>query len=248
MPGKSAEECFDKIHSDQITPLQPPPRSKACKSKVPTFSPSSLSASKLLKLPGANNKRLSCNKRRRQRAHKTVRELLQRQCYMKGDNEADLFSIFEPNMDLCTQTSQLKVLPVTPTRLQEFRESPKNCHDRISPTQAKRLPNDNDLVSPPVLKQVKNKALHEKYIDLLHSREAKRKSAFVGANKPISGKENREKCEARNIDEIRAAKNALLFGAKQVINEFQCLQANPTSSSSDFNDDLSANDDEDEDF
>ena len=103
-------------------------------------------------------------------------------------------------------------------------------------------------MSPSVLKQVKNKALHEKYIDRLHCRDAKRRAASSQAAKAILGKENRKESYIKKTDAIQAAKDALVFDAKDVIHQFHHVKVSAMSNYYDFDDDgVETNDDEFED-
>lgn len=82
--------------------------------------------------------------------------------------------------------------------------------------------------SPEVLKRIKNVALHEKYIDQLHCREAKRRTHAKG--KFISPLSNKD--EAGVI--LKAARNALISEASNAIGQFKHMQANPTDDYAEF--------------
>ncbi|KAF2295737.1 hypothetical protein GH714_033773 [Hevea brasiliensis] len=205
VPGKTAQDCFEKIHSDHITPPQPLPRSRAKRMNSSPLGCFSLSAGRLLSSPDLMVKRLSCYKRRSRITQKTVRQLLQKH-NCRDQSEADLFSILEPNVSPSIQDSQLNDAS-TPQHLQEKLGFLQKSLGRSSSGQKKPLSRFRsscglDLVSPPVLK-VKNRALHEKYIDQLHCREAKRRAACARA-----GKENCGQANIQKIDVVRAAKNA----------------------------------------
>uniref|UniRef100_A0A2P2QQV7 Uncharacterized protein n=1 Tax=Rhizophora mucronata TaxID=61149 RepID=A0A2P2QQV7_RHIMU len=141
--------------------------------------------------------------------------------------------------------SQLNVVPSTPKDSQEREgflhkcdERSSSCHKRPFSRFSSSL--GNDLISPPVLKQVKNRALHEKYIDQLHCREAKRKSACVRKGY-AGGKENTARDNVQELDVVRTAKNDLVSHARDAINQ---LQTSTLSTSSDFdNDGFSSNSD-----
>ncbi|KAJ6861934.1 hypothetical protein NC652_038918 [Populus alba x Populus x berolinensis] len=220
VPGKSAQDYFDKVNSDHMTLPQTFPRSRAKRINSSPLECFSISVSKLLNPSGPKNKRLSC-KQKSHLAHKNVRELLQKQNQVNRDYEADLFSILEPKQNSSMQDSKLAVEISTPEHSQE------------------KL----DIVSPPVLKQVKNKALHEKYIDQLHCREAKRKAAHARAGKSVAGKENRGEINVQKIDVVRAAKNALVLDVRDAIYRLQDVQTN-ASSSSNFHDNGVGSDDD----
>lgn len=238
VPGKSAQDCFDKVHSDNLTPLQRQPRSRTKKAKS---SPQhiSLSASRLLK---PMVKRSSCNKKRTRLSQKTVRHLLQKHYHVDQDYEADLFSVFEPNMDPSTQVLHPGVILSTPKQSQEKQGFLRNFRERSSSGHKKALSrfrssSSTPLVSPPVLKQLKNKVLHEKYIDQLHCREARRKVASARAEKSsTTAKEDTNGIHVQSIDVVRAAKNALVSHARDVISQYRHSPTN-TMSNSDFNHD-----------
>ncbi|KAK6287671.1 hypothetical protein POUND7_013850 [Theobroma cacao] len=234
VPGKSAQDCFDKIHSDHLTPIQPQPRSRAKSINVSSTEPLSFSASRLLNPTVPRTKRSSCSK---QKSHlvqkKTVRHLLQKHYHSDQGDEADLFSILEPNTSPSMHSLSNVVLS-TPKNLLEKQGFLQKCYERSSSGSKKhqsKLGNSStrDLVSPPVLKQIKNRALHEKYIDQLHSREAKRKAEF--------GKENRVSIQVLNVDKVRAAKNTLVSDARYVINQLQHLQTTIVDNSLDLDND-----------
>ncbi|XP_043713228.1 uncharacterized protein LOC122661787 [Telopea speciosissima] len=188
--GKSAQECFDKVHSDLITPPHPQPRSRANRTNSSPLGQFSISASKLLEPTEMNVKRQKNSKQKSHLKQKAVRHLLRKHYLVDQISEVDLSS----------------------------------CQ--------------KNLASPPVLKQVKNMALHEKYIDQLHCREARRKAASSSVVKHIitgyDGKEN----HMQETDGVEIARNSLISDAQDMINKFKCLQAA---------DGLSNNDDYDED-
>ncbi|XP_030973856.1 uncharacterized protein LOC115993994 [Quercus lobata] len=246
VPGKSAQECFDKVHSDNLTPLQPQPRLRTKKSESSPIHNFSLSESKLLK---PMVKRLSCNKQKARPGRKIFRHLIQKHYFVDQDYEADLFSVLEPNMDPSTQAIQPGVILSTPMQSSGKQGFLKKCHERPSSHKKplSRLSGSSltTLASPPVLKQVKNRVLHDKYIDQLHCREVKRKAASARARKFFIVKEDRKDIPVQNIDVVRAAKNALASDARDVISQYQHLQAN-VMSNSDSNDDDSVDSDDDE--
>ncbi|GKU94984.1 hypothetical protein SLEP1_g8402 [Rubroshorea leprosula] len=250
VPGKSAQDCFDKIHSDLVTPPQPRTRSRAIGMSSSPIEQFSLSASKLLQSTEPEKKRSRCNKQKSHVTQKTVRKLLRRHYYVNQDNEADLFSIFEPDVDPSTHVLPDAILS-TPQHSQEKHGCLHKYHETSSAGSKKNLPRFSSscttaLVSPPVLKPVKNKALHEKYIDRLHSREAKRKAVSVQTKRSFTGKENARPIHIQNTDVVRAAKQALVSDARDVIDQFQHLQTNTTSDSSDLDDNGGASDDDNE--
>ncbi|CAN8254640.1 unnamed protein product [Cochlearia groenlandica] len=228
VPGKSAQECFDKVNSDLITPRQAPPRSRASKTNF-TVSQFSLSASKLLKPDSPKAKK---RQRRNNLSKKTMRHLLEKQNHMDQGLGSDLFSVFEPSISTSGVLS-------TPTenrqRLPKILESPVPCSRFASK-------DETTLVSPLVLKQVKNKALHEKYIDHLHIREAKRKAESTR----LSRKENIRPIDNQRKYSVRAAKDALLFGVQDAMQKLKSLETENSSSSSEFCYERGESDEEDE--
>ncbi|KAF8020138.1 hypothetical protein BT93_G0747 [Corymbia citriodora subsp. variegata] len=247
VPGKSAQECFDKIHSDHLTPTQSRLRSRANRRNESYIERSPLSASKILKSPKPLIKRLS-SKKKSLLAHKTVRQLLQKQNHSDQTCEADFFSVLEPNVD--PSTKELTTVLVTPDNLQKMQGSRLKCRERSSSGNKKpvsrfcsssRIP----LISPPVLKQVKNRALHEKYLDQLHIREAKRNSALEV--KVTSGEANKMEVDAKKMGAVKAAKHALLSDVNDAINQLRHLQGNAATDSDDDILDRGDDDDEEED-
>ncbi|CAM8900993.1 unnamed protein product [Rhodiola kirilowii] len=105
-------------------------------------------------------------------------------------------------------------------------ESLKNGSSSISARKksVSRFSKATPLISPPVLKQVKNKALHEKYIDQLHFREAKRQAELIRAKKITVGKENLKPTRNQKPNAIKAAKHALESDARDVIFQFHQLR------------------------
>ncbi|KAF8091774.1 hypothetical protein N665_0436s0037 [Sinapis alba] len=213
VPGKSAQECFDRVNADLITPRQPQPRSRAKKSNLSPIPQFSLSASKLLK-PISPTK-TKTRQRKGNLSKKAIRHLLEKQNHMDQGLGFDLFSVLEPGATtsnfLSTPTEKGKSLP----RIIESPIMPRSSKDQTS------------LVSPQVLKQVKNKALHDKYIDHLHIREAKRKAEY----NRLVGKEN-----VRPMDNqtVRAAKDALFFDVQDAMQKLKGLETENSSSSSEF--------------
>ncbi|KAL8492964.1 hypothetical protein ACS0TY_024244 [Phlomoides rotata] len=231
VPGKSAKECFDRIHSDQSTPSQPPARSRP-KRKEP--SPILFSPTKLLSPAEMNRKKRNSRMRSTLAAQKTVRKLLQKQHTEDQDYEADLFSVLEPTID----PSPLNLQDGTPFSSPEPNQGSSSAQRK----QRSRLSNSQKaaFVSPPVLKQIKNKALHEKYIDQLHCRDAKRKAAASRKAKKVYANVSILK---PNL--VKVAKDALVSDAQDAINQLQSLQSG-TDYSIDDDDIFCSSSDEDE--
>ncbi|KAF5961008.1 hypothetical protein HYC85_002217 [Camellia sinensis] len=225
VPGKSAHDCFDKVHADHLTPPQTRTRLRSRKTNLSSFS---LSASTLLNSAESKTRRPSFLKQKSHLAQRTVRQLLQTHYNVDQDYEADLFSVLESSFNPSTQIhSTPECEKGKPGYLKEFRE-------RSSSASKKHVSRHGNsygatIVSPPVLKQIKNKVLHEKYIDKLHCREAKRRAASAQASKSIPGKENRKESYIQKKDAIEAAKSALVSDANDVIHQFQHLKGSSMS-------------------
>ncbi|KAL8462947.1 hypothetical protein ACS0TY_033007 [Phlomoides rotata] len=232
VPGKSAKECFDRIHSDQSTPSQPPARSRP-KRKEP--SPILFSPTKLLSPAVMNHKKRISRMRSTLAAQKTVRKLLQKQHTEDQDYEADLFSVLEPTID----PSPLNLQDGTPFSS----PAPNQGSSSAQRKQRSRLSNSQKaaFVSPPVLKQIKNKALHEKYIDQLHCRDAKRKAAASTKAKKVYANVSILK---PNL--VKVAKDALVSDAQDAINQLRSLQSGTDYSIDDDDDIFCSSSDEDE--
>ncbi|KAL8117863.1 uncharacterized protein LOC141723404 [Apium graveolens] len=237
VPGKSAQDCFNRIHADHLTPRQAQPRSRA---RLPKSSPLAYSASKLLDSIRPKNKRTGYTKRKSHLVKKTTRQLLQKQCQVNRDQNADIFSLLEPEASPSFNALRQGVNYSTPkqgdSKLLRRCQEPSSSARRMQCSRFNSL-NGTSLESPPVLKPIKNKAAHEKYIDQLHAREAKRKAAAAKVAKSslklLDGKECRVQKNA-----VESAKNALLLDARDAIKEFQHVQANDLSSFPDDDDDV----------
>lgn len=248
VPGKSAQECFNKINSDCLTPPQhqPVPRTNKRINSSP-IRHLDLSASKVLKPTGIKVKRPSFNKQKSHVLHKNARQLLRMHHQQNQNHEADLFSVLEPNLDVSTQAFQHSVVLSTPKHLQEKHGFLQKFNERSTSGHKKPLSRFSasfgKALSPPVLKQVKNKVLHEKYIDQLHSRDAKRKKASEQAKNSTLTVQDRNEINVPKWDVVRAARNALVSDA---IGMLQQIQSNAKSNSSDLDDDYVFQNDGDE--
>ncbi|KAL8478427.1 hypothetical protein ACS0TY_030357 [Phlomoides rotata] len=231
VPGKSAKECFERIHSDQSTPSQPPARSRP-KRKEP--SPILFSPTKLLSPAEMNRKKRISRMRSTLAAQKTVRKLLQKQHTEDQDYEADLFSVLEPTIDPPPLNLQDGTPFSSPAPNQGSSSAQRKQRSRLSNSQKAAF------VSPPVLKQIKNKVLHENYIDQLHCRDAKRKAAASRKAKKVYANVSILK---PNL--VKVAKDALVSDAQDAINQLRSLQSG-TDYSIDDDDIFCSSSDEDE--
>lgn len=231
VPGKSAQECFDKIQMDSITTPQPQLRhySKANRTNPSPVGRFSLSGGKLLESTKLNVKKPKGNKRTKSHAHKAVRHLLQKQNLANQGFKRDLFSILESTTSSFPDVApEPKVLATpqckvgTPGYLHENRQRSSSSSQQKSFSRFKGSSCLASIVSPPVLKRVKNMAIHEKYIDQLHNREAKRTAA---GRRQVSASENMKE-NVKKLDVIQEAKNNLVSEARDMIKKFQHMQAN----------------------
>lgn len=233
VPGKSAKDCFDKIHSDFITPPQPQPRSRVKKMNTLSLSPC---ATKLLQSTEKNTNKRRHSKPKNHLSRKAVRQLLEKQTDADRDKGADFFNALEPSTNPTDGAFCQDTIFVTPERNKE--SLLRKCLERLSSTQKKHRSRLSDssgatLTSPPVLKPIKNRALHERYVDQLHCREAKRKAA---TSKTAKGNQKKNE-NVIKPDVIKAAKNALISEARDAINQFQNLQTRAMNSFNDDDDD-----------
>ncbi|KAL2904113.1 Mis18-binding protein 1 [Bienertia sinuspersici] len=238
VPGKSSQECFDKVHSENQTPLYTKPSSKA--KKISPFS-----GVELFNSAKKNSKKTSKTKCKSHVGRKTVRHLLQKYCHVNQDSETDLFSILEPSVNPSVEDFTL-----TPKHLMRSPDSSSKSCNGVSSGHKKCLSRlngkgESPLTSPPVLKKVKNMVLHEKYIDQLHTREHKRKVAFSRCMKSAQNQKNGQENSVHLKDIIKTAKEALVSEAKDVINKYRHSQANIMEEFSD-SEELSSDNDEHE--
>ncbi|CAA2979770.1 uncharacterized protein LOC111408994 [Olea europaea subsp. europaea] len=227
VPGKSAQECFDRIQSENLTPSQPRMRSRA---RIKNESPLSLSASKLLNSAETKFKKFRSSKRKGLLAQKTIRKLLEKQQNTDQDYEADLFTVLEPTRSPSTRCFHESTAFATPELSNEGHGFLKKCREKSSSFHEKQLSQlksscNTAFLSPPVLKQIKNKALHEKYIDQLHWREARRKAASLKNAKCIKSKNDKNSSHFEQGNVIKAAKDALIFDTQEAINQLQSQQS-----------------------
>ncbi|KAK4263051.1 hypothetical protein QN277_028527 [Acacia crassicarpa] len=256
VPGKSAHDCFERIHQDHLTPPQHQPRSRAKKLNSSPIEEVLLSASKLLK-PIVNEARKSSrSKSKSYLTQKSLRRLLQRNQKVGPVHEGDLFSVLEPNVDFPTTAFPPSNALSTPEKLDEKQGWLQSSNEKSSSRQGKALSRsnsscDSDIVSSPVLKQVKNRVLHEKYINQLRRREARRRAASAGVEMSKLGEAVSKESNVQKGGVVESAKIALVSEAKDAIKKFQNSQANlmdSCNSDEDIDDHVEAEscDDEDE--
>ncbi|KAJ1394280.1 hypothetical protein SESBI_34383 [Sesbania bispinosa] len=242
-------DCFERIHHDLKKPPQSQTRSRAktIKSSSPLHQ-FSISASKLLKPIDKSKtvRRSNFLKQKNCITQKSIEKLLQRHLKVDQDHEGDIFSVFEPNIDFSTNAVQPSQVFSTPKQQKENKGLLQSCTGTSSSSSHKKplsrfsgssVP---DLVSPPVLKQVKNRVQHEKYINQLRYREAKRRAASARSKMPMTGQIIGEGSNIQKRDAVKAAKIALVSEVRDAISKFQLSQVNfigNSSSSDEENDD-----------
>lgn len=224
MPGRSAEECFNRIHADMSTPTPIAPRPRTCKAKYSPLANFSLSDPELPKLLEPVVGRPRTSKQKTLAAQKTVRHLLQKHSLIDHAHEADHFSIFESSPNALQLDISLEDSPGTPHSCINSGSLPRfsaSSSGRKKPFS--RLKTKPDEPSPGVLKPVKNVILHEKYIDQLCRREGTKmpRKKAPGSKAADSVKAHSEK----KAGDVKAAKNALISEATDFISHFKKLQA-----------------------
>lgn len=223
MPGKSQQDCFDRIHCDYMTPPQTQPHSRAKTLKSSPIHQFSISASKLLKPIDKTVRKSNVLKPKNIITQKSIEKLLQHHLKVDLDREVDIFSVLEPNTDFSTNALQPSEALSTPKQQKENKGFLQNCTETSSSSHKKPLSRFSgscvtELVSPPVLKKVKNRVMHEKYINQLRCRESRRRAA---ATKIIG-----EGTSIQKRDVVKGAKVALVSEARDAINKFQQSQVN----------------------
>ncbi|WVZ15571.1 hypothetical protein V8G54_013137 [Vigna mungo] len=155
--------------------------------------------------------------------NKSVEKQLQHWLTGDLDRAGDIFSVPEPNIDLSTNALKPSESLSTLKQLKENKGFLQSCTETSS-SSGNKLPSRfsgshiTDLVSPPVLKKVRNKVLHEKYVNQLRCRESRRRAAsakIIGEGRSIKRK-----------DAVKAAKVAMVSEARDAINKFQPWQVN----------------------
>ncbi|KAI5407734.1 uncharacterized protein LOC127084030 [Lathyrus oleraceus] len=246
VPGKSKQDCFDRVHCDFQTPPPCQPRSRSKTINSSPLHQFSISASKLLKPTEKKVAKSNILKPKSIVTQKSIENMLQR--HLKADqvHKGDIFSVLEPNIDFSTNDFQPSQALCTPEQqkenhgfLQNFtgRSSSFSSHKK-SLSRFSGSSGVQDLASPPVLKQVKNKVQHEKYVNQLRFRELKRRAASTRMKNSIVGEGNH--IQKKNV--VKAAKDALVSEARDAINKFQQSQVNimdnTCSSDEDIDDDI----------
>ncbi|CAL5038532.1 unnamed protein product [Urochloa decumbens] len=220
VPGRSAEECFNRIHADLSTPTPIAPRPRTCKAKYSPLANFSLSDPELPNLLEPAVWRPRTSKQMTLVAQKTVRHLLQKHSLIDHAHEADHFSIFESSPSALQLNISFEDSPGTPHSCIDSGSLPRfsaSSSGRKKPFS--RLKTKPDEPSPGVLKPVKNVILHEKYIDQLCRREGTKRPRKKTPGSKAADSEQK-------AGDLKAAKNALISEATDFISHFKKLQAN----------------------
>ncbi|AES95895.2 hypothetical protein MTR_5g030750 [Medicago truncatula] len=239
VPGKSKQDCFDRVHHDFHTPPQCQPRSRAKAINSSPLHQFSISASKLLIPTGKKAGKSNILKPKSIVTQKSIENLLQRHLKVDQNHKGDIFSVLEPNIDFSTNAilpGQELCTPKQQKENQGFLQSSSIHKHKKSLSRFSGSSDVKDLASPPVLKQVKNKVQHEKYVNQLRFRDLRRRAASTRAKKSVGG----EGKGIQKTDVVKAAKVALLSEARDAIKNFQQSQINfmgNTCSSDEDNDD-----------
>ncbi|PKA57642.1 hypothetical protein AXF42_Ash016688 [Apostasia shenzhenica] len=175
VPGKSAQECFDRIHSGLPTPVSRHPRPRTSRKILSPIGNLNLSTSSSHQVPEPNAGKPR-SKMKKLAVQKTLRHLLRNHSLAHQSEESDHFYLFESS-------------PVKLAAYQLKSQSPESCLNRSdspvpprseNPSARSRICSRLRLLdspigpSPEVLKQIKNRDLHDKYVDQLHQREQRR--------------------------------------------------------------------------
>ncbi|KQJ94008.1 hypothetical protein BRADI_3g07988v3 [Brachypodium distachyon] len=226
VPGKSAEECFNRVHADLSTPTPIAPRPRASKTQFSPLGHFTLSDPKFPNLLEPLVGRQRTAKQKSLAAQKTVRHLLKKHSLIDQAQEADHFSVFETSPSALQLNIPLEDCPGTPDNyLNSCALHKGDMSSRARKRPLSRLKTKQDEPSPAVLKPVKNAILHEKYINQLSRREEgakkpRKKAAGTNATdpeRPVSGQQ---------AGGLRAAKDALISEATDFICQFKKSQAN----------------------
>uniref|UniRef100_A0ACD5YE81 Uncharacterized protein n=1 Tax=Avena sativa TaxID=4498 RepID=A0ACD5YE81_AVESA len=224
VPGKSAEECFNRVHADLSTPAPVAPRPRTSKIQ---FSPLGHFALSDPKFPDLLEPLVGRHKTAEQKslaAQKTVRHLLKKHSFIDRAQEADHFSIFETSPSALQLNIPLEDCPGTPDSYQNpFPLLKYSVSSSARKRPLSRLKIKQAEPSPAVLKPIKNVALHDKYINQLSRREVAKKPRKKVAGTKTTDPEGPPL--ERQAGVVKAAKNALMSEATDFICQFKKLQA-----------------------
>ncbi|KAI0530770.1 hypothetical protein KFK09_000318 [Dendrobium nobile] len=232
VPGKSAQECFDKIHASIATPLSSQPRPRT-KNQIPSpITNFNFSANILPRVPEIEAGRLRRCRAKKLAAQKTVRLLLRKHRLTDLTKPADHFSLLESS-PIKIAVNALNTTSTSPLLSQQSVEKFSANSKMLSRFKLLTSP---DGPSPQVLKQIKNRALHDRYIDQLHHREARR--VKLAKKSEVEDLGNRKCFSKPERGALKAARSALISDAKSFIHHFQHSVANPMDEfDADYSDD-----------
>uniref|UniRef100_A0ACD5ZTX0 Uncharacterized protein n=1 Tax=Avena sativa TaxID=4498 RepID=A0ACD5ZTX0_AVESA len=224
VPGKSAEDCFNRVHADLSTPAPIAPRPRTSKIQFSPLGHFALSDPKFPDLLEPLVGRQKTAKQKSLAAQKTVRHLLKKHSLIDRAQEADHFSIFETSPSALQLNIPLEDCPGTPDNyLNSFPLLKYSMSSSGRKRPLSRLKNKQAEPSPAVLKPVKNVALHDKYINQLSRREVAKKPRKKVAGTKTTDPEGPPL--ERQAGVVKAAKNALMSEATDFICQFKKLQA-----------------------
>ncbi|XP_066368073.1 uncharacterized protein [Miscanthus floridulus] len=224
VPGRSAEDYFNRIHADLTTPTPIAPRPRTSKT---TFSPIGNFTLSDTKLPNLLEPRVARQRTAKQKglaAQKTVRHLLQKHCIIDQAQEADHFSVFESSSSALQLNLSFEDSHGTPDSYTNSGSLGKcSGSSSVRKKPFSRLRTKPSEPSPEVLKPIKNVILHEKYIDQLSRREyTKRPRKRTPGSKAA---DSEKVLSEQKAGSLKAAKNALFSEATDFISSFKKLQA-----------------------
>lgn len=243
VPGKTANQCFDRFYSAYPTPSTAQPRSRklASESPVRTISFSS-------PMPSLNSKvRFGRGKQGLLKAHQTVRHILRQQRIADGTYETDVFTAVEqfkarnPLLQDCINrapsplaTAALKEkdtfsersLLGTPASCFGATKSESNLWYSVSSKQSPKCGLDENtpttrsaakkqLLSPEVLKAERDPGRLDRFLDMLHLRRVdKRKKTAAGGSQDS---QQNSKAERTFTQCVADARKAIMSDATEVL-------------------------------
>ncbi|XP_047048196.1 uncharacterized protein LOC124653173 [Lolium rigidum] len=225
VPGKSAQECFNRVHADLSTPAPIAPRPRTSKIQFSPLGHFKLSDSKVPNLLEPLVGRRKTAKQKSLAAQKTVRHLLKKHSLIDQAQEADHFSIFETSPSALQLNIPLEDSPGTPDNcINSFPLVKYSASSSARKRPLSKLKTKQAEVSPAVLKPIKNVVLHERYINQLSRREVAKKPRKKAAGTKATDPEKPLLEQQAGV--VKAAKNALMSEATDFICQFKKLQAN----------------------
>jgi protein DEK len=225
VPGKSAQECFNRVHADLSTPAPIAPRPRTSKTQFSPLGHFKLSDSKVPNLLEPLVGRPKTAKQKSLAAQKTVRHLLKKHSLIDQAQEADHFSIFETSPSALRLNIPLEDSPGTPDNcINSFPLVKYSVSSSARKRPLSKLKTKQAELSPAVLKPIKNVVLHERYINQLSRREVAKKPRKKAAGTKATDPEKPLLEQQAGV--VKAAKNALMSEATDFICQFKKLQAN----------------------